>query len=594
MVIGLKSRRVRRAACSRTSAGFRRATASGLLLALGGCLTPALAQDALDRLNAATVEERAVAQAQTQTSAAGWVHCLFPGQVRRLGMSTTMTPRRAARVLPSECQAGGGEYAEPADTLGAIKVWLPLAGEGVPDAQATLGELYERQGQAQLARVWYEKAAAQGVARAQLQLAHLDLQASGTGTGAGTGTTSASSARAFELVTAAAGGALVAGLVLRSQEAPRIDLLEPEQALVLPRPSRGHYTLSLPEGPSTVLARITAPSGLGSIQVNGQIRQADAQGLLSLPVTLPATLPTSPSGAVAPADDALDIEVTDQQGLTVKARLKLQRSGLPLAASGGLQPRHVPSEPLALSPGRRHALVIANQAYRHWARLDTAVADGEAIGAVLQQRFGFQVTLVRDASRQQMLKALQTLRQAAGPNDQVLIYYAGHGQMDPVTARGYWIPVDGDEKDLSQWVSVIDVSDQLSAMSSRHVMVVADSCYGGTLMRSLLPQVDEALSAGQRRAPLRFLAERRARVAMTSGGLEPVVDGGSVGHSLFARSLLDVLGQVQGPVAAQELFGAVSSRFAHLGRRLKLQQQPHYAPISFAGHEAGDFVIAPM
>lgn len=548
------------------------------VLAWVGSPTPARA-DALDRLNASTAETRGLQQA-TGGPGAAWVHCLLPGQVRRLGMSTTVTPRRTARLSPGECLSGGGEYAEPADTLGTIKVWLPLAAEGVPDAQATVGEAYERQGQPKLAQVWYEKAAAQGVARAQMQLANLALQQSPQGTGASSG------GRATELITAAAGGTLMAGLVLRTQEPPRIDLVAPDPSVVLPRPSRGHYTLTLPGGHSTLVARITAPAGLSKVEVNGKTQQPDAQGLLSVPVMLPA----QPSAA----GSALDIQVTDQQGLAARAQLDLVlRSPAPDASVAGAQPATV-ADPSPLPNGRRLALVIANQAYQHWPKLSTATADGEAIAGMLRQRFGYQVSMVRDGSRQQMLSALQSLRQSAGPQDQILIYYAGHGQMDTVTARGYWIPVDGDEKDISRWVSVIDVTDQLSAMQARHVLVVADSCYAGTMMRSLLPQVDEALTAEQRRAPLRFLSERRARVALTSGGLEPVVDGGSVDHSLFARSLLDVLGQVQGPVAAQELFGAVSSRFAYLGRRLHLQQQPQYAPIGFAGHEAGDFVLAPL
>ena len=125
-------------------------------------------------------------------------------------------------------------------------------------------------------------------------------------------------------------------------------------------------------------------------------------------------------------------------------------------------------------------------------------------------------------------------------------------------------------------------------------MVIADSCYSGTLVRSLIPSVDQAIGHAQRHAPLSHLASQRVRVAMTSGGLEPVVDGGSIEHSLFARSLLDTLNQVRGPVAAQEFFSAVSARFAHLSRRLKLPQQPQYAPIGFAGHEAGDFVLVPL
>jgi len=42
------------------------------------------------------------------------------------------------------------------------------------------------------------------------------------------------------------------------------------------------------------------------------------------------------------------------------------------------------------------------------------------------------------------------------------------------------------------------------------------------------------------------------------------------------------------------LYQSVSARFAHLAQRLKIQQKPQYAPIGFAGHEAGDFVFSPI
>jgi len=284
------------------------------------------------------------------------------------------------------------------------------------------------------------------------------------------------------------------------------------------------------------------------------------------------------------------VQAQDRDGVVAQAQLALvQRSAQPAA-----QASEAPTPAAALLKGRRLALVVANQAYQHWPRLDTPVADAQSVSEALRKRFGFDVTLLQNATRQQLLAALNRLRMQAGPEDQVVVYYAGHGQMDQVTARGYWIPVDGDDKDIAQWVSVIDVTDQLAAMQARHVMVIADSCYSGTLTRSLIPQVDQALSAAQRQGPLSRLARQRVRVAMTSGGLEPVVDGGSVDHSLFARSLLDMLDQVNAPVSAQELFQGVQARFAHLARRLSIAQQPQYAPIGFAGHEAGDFVLAPM
>lgn len=552
----------------------------GLILWVWLCWAAvAVHADTLDRLNAATADERAALAAASSGEAAPWVHCLFPGQVRRLGLSTTVTPRRAARVAPAQCLAGGGEYVEPQDPGGALKIWLPLAAEGVPEAQVMAGELYERQGQAALARVWYEKASAQGLPRAQANLANMVAQGQ---------TGPADSQRVADLVKAAGGG-LVAGLLLQSQDRLRIDVVSPEGAMSVPTPADGLIRAETAGGPTEVMARVVAPAGLASLKANGQAVEPDALGLLSVPVI------------VGDQGGRVLIEAADKQGLLARAEVVLVQRSAPATAAqsnqAALALADVPTgagHPSVLPAGRRWALVVANQAYSHWPKLDTPVADARAVSQVLAQRFGYEVKLLQDATRAQMLSALSELRSKAGPLDQVVVYYAGHGQMDTVTARGYWIPVDGDAKDLAQWVSVIDVTDQLSAMQARHVMVIADSCYSGTLTRSLLPRVDQALTQAQRRAPLMHLSQQRVRVALTSGGLEPVVDGGSVEHSLFARSLLDVLAQVRGPVVAQELHDALSARFAYLGRRLKVVQQPLYAPIGFAGHEAGDFVLSPM
>lgn len=533
---------------------------------LGGVLSAALSApahaDALDR-----------AQATDAGKDDGLVHCLFPGQVRRLGaFATSVTPRRAARVPAKNCAAGGGEYIDAQDTSSAATtVWLPLAAEGVPEAQATLGELYERQGQNGLAKAWYEKASGQGMARAQFNLASLiDRGLAGAPNGA----------RVQELLVAASGG-LVAGLALAPRDnKPRVEFVSPTGAVApLPTVANKPLVVETPGGPATVVARVVAPAGIATVKVNGQAQTPDAQGFLNIPVM------------VGDARVSLLIEAQDREGATAQAQLSMvQRSAVPTSTSPGTNA--LSSAPLL--KGRRLALVIANQNYQHWPKLDTPLADAQSVSDILRRRFGFDVRVLQDATRQQLLAAMSRLRLQAGPEDQVLVYYAGHGQMDSVTARGYWIPVDGDEKDLAQWVSVIDVTDQLSAMTARHVMVIADSCYSGTLTRSLIPQVDQALSLDQRQAPLKQLAQQRVRVAMTSGGLEPVADGGSVDHSLFARSLLDMLDQVRAPVAAQELFQAVSSRFAHLAQRLHIAQQPQYAPIGFAGHEAGDFVLVPM
>jgi uncharacterized protein len=493
------------------------------------------------------------------------VHCLVPGQVRRLGaFSQGLSPRRALKVSADECSAQGGEFIAPnADPVGALKFWLPFANEGDLDAQVTVGELYERAADPAVAATWYEKAVAKGSTRAMVNLAALTDRGQGV---------PRSAERARELMRRASGFA--AGV-----QKPRIQLIDPPSFVSAVR-MRG-ASLTLPAatgstGPVMLTGRAESAAGIAEVKVNGEARPVESSGLFSAPVRL----------ATAPV--AMTITATDRAGQSASIEFNM----LPRGAAAA--PPTVSTSAPSSGSGQRYALVIANQNYKHWDKLDTPLADGKAVAEMLSKRFGFETTVLTDATRRQVLTALNQLRAKVDSQDEVLIYYAGHGEMDAVTARGYWIPVDGEQKNLSQWISVIDITDQLAAMQARHALVIADSCYSGTLSGSLVQRVDDALNEQARRGALDSLSRQRARVAITSGGLEPVVDGGGGKNSLYARSLLEVLTHVQTPIEAQELHAAVAARFAFLSRRLKLPQQPQYAPIGFAGHESGDFILRPL
>ena len=107
------------------------------------------------------------------------VDCLLPGQVRRLGNNTYLTPRRPTRTTAQDCRIRGGEYTayDRADYKTALKVWLPAAESGEADAQNAVGEIFERglggDPNYDMAFVWYQRAAEQGHKGAQVNLATL-------------------------------------------------------------------------------------------------------------------------------------------------------------------------------------------------------------------------------------------------------------------------------------------------------------------------------------------------------------------------------------------------------------------------------------
>ncbi|OHC67820.1 MAG: hypothetical protein A3H93_16560 [Rhodocyclales bacterium RIFCSPLOWO2_02_FULL_63_24] len=232
-----------------------------------------------------------------------------------------------------------------------------------------------------------------------------------------------------------------------------------------------------------------------------------------------------------------------------------------------------------LNFGNYHALVIGIDNYRSVTPLKTAVGDAKTVAELLQKEYGFKVTLLLDATRNQMLDSFDDLRRTLTHADNLLIYYAGHGHLDADSDRGFWLPVDADANRRANWLSNSDIADVVRGTRAKHVLVVADSCYAGTLTRSLAVQMT-ALDDFSR------LAQKRARTALVSGGLEPVEDAGGGKHSVFAKAFIDALWANTGVVDMSQIFSSMRRQVV-----LSAQQTPQYSDIRQVGHEGGDFIF---
>ena len=201
--------------------------------------------------------------------------------------------------------------------------------------------------------------------------------------------------------------------------------------------------------------------------------------------------------------------------------------------------------------GRYHALVIGNNAYRHIKPLRTAVNDARAVADLLRGSYGFRVTLLTDATREKILSALGKMRRQLTGGDNLLIYYAGHGVLDKEADRGYWLPVNAKRNSDVEWIPITRIPDTLKAITARHVMVVADSCYSGALLRDIRFDVR---SGREKNVFLSRMAGKRSRTVLTSGGLEPVLDSGGGDHSVFAKAFLSALRENSGVIDGHSLF----------------------------------------
>ena len=238
---------------------------------------------------------------------------------------------------------------------------------------------------------------------------------------------------------------------------------------------------------------------------------------------------------------------------------------------------------LKLPTGNYHALLIGNQDYSDWEPLKTPVNDVDEIAKVLRSNYAFDVTKVTNASRNEILREIYNLGEKAEFNDHVLVYYAGHGLLDERTNEGYWIPVNADTSFRPDWVSNSEIKTALKSISSRHLLVMADSCYSGTLLRA-----GSAVDSNMPNSVLERLFLKKAKIAITSGGNEPVADSVSNGDtSLFAEAFTDALTQNSGTfVSASKVFSEIRDKVTK-----DTNQTPQYANMRELDDDGGEFVF---
>lgn len=181
-----------------------------------------------------------------------------------------------------------------------------------------------------------------------------------------------------------------------------------------------------------------------------------------------------------------------------------------------------------------HLLVIGIDDYQHVGKLANARRDAEALVKVLTEKYQFEAQNVKelydtDASKRAVTRILRRFAEKATPEDNLLIYFSGHGHYDDFLKEGYWIPCDAEYEAATDYITYTYLRQIIKATQAHHAFIIADSCYSGA---ALVRKKDFKAERFERN-PSRWL--------LASGRNEVVPDGIAGEHSPFADGLLDLL-----------------------------------------------------
>ena len=230
-------------------------------------------------------------------------------------------------------------------------------------------------------------------------------------------------------------------------------------------------------------------------------------------------------------------------------------------------------------PTTNHLLVIGINSYGNGIpTLNNAVKDAKAFEELLKRKYDFKEENITalyddDATKDNIFDAFDQLINQLTPDDNLVFYFSGHGELIETTNQGYWIPIEARANRRGSYLINTEIKNFVAACKARHIFGVVDACYSGSLLRKISnPLLEKYYTKPSRRI-------------MTSGLLEPVPDGMPSHHSPFAEALLNALKYNKKPyLSASALWqdmqeGLAANSFA----------SAQFETMHGVGHQGGDF-----
>jgi hypothetical protein len=261
----------------------------------------------------------------------------------------------------------------------------------------------------------------------------------------------------------------------------------------------------------------------------------------------------------------------------------------PAAARSPIQSASNESDQRNANGGTTYALMFATNVYDSYSDLVNPVLDARTIAMELEESYGVKSEVIVNPS---LSETAAIIREYASsnylPEDNLMVFFAGHGIYDEVFREGYVISRDSKMDDLGKtsYLSHSNLRTMINNIDCPHIFLVMDVCFGGTF--------DPQLAATHRGAAVQYAdistdefvkrkLKYKTRLYLTSGGKEYVPDGRPGFHSPFARRFIESLrhyGGEDGVLTTSEILQFVE----------KVNPQPRFG--EFGNNEPGsDFIL---
>jgi hypothetical protein len=235
------------------------------------------------------------------------------------------------------------------------------------------------------------------------------------------------------------------------------------------------------------------------------------------------------------------------------------------------------------------ALLIAIDNYDNFDELTNPVNDAQTMASILGEKYGFEAEILENPTNDEILAKITDYNEKKfNPQDQLFVFFAGHGVFDETLDEGYVVARNSlkNDKGKSSYVSHILLRERINNIKCEHIFLVMDVCFGGILDPVLAKAVrsaeaDDKMDQGYIVKKL----TKRTRKFLTSGSKEYVPDGTPGKHSPFAEKFILALREIGGSN------GRILSIVQLRPYFMRLPTEPRFGSFGTGDDPASDFVF---
>jgi uncharacterized protein (UPF0218 family) len=193
-----------------------------------------------------------------------------------------------------------------------------------------------------------------------------------------------------------------------------------------------------------------------------------------------------------------------------------------------------------------YILLFATDQYDHWSDLVNPIDDARSLVKVLTENYGFEAEILENPSQDEVYNKLRDYAERKfRPQDQLMIFFAGHGYFDDTFGEGFVVASNSLENDKAKtsYISHNRLRGIIQNIPCEHIFLTMDVCFGGTFDPVIASS--RGLDGGETN-DVEYLVRKlsqRTRKYLTSGGKEYVSDGIPGKHSPFTLKLLQALAE---------------------------------------------------